>query len=92
MDNTEKLSVELTPELSSAVQEAVASGEFSSVSDVLLSALTEWQSNRRDRAWSDEELGKLWDEGIASGNSVDGEEAFRRIDEELTRRFPRAIS
>jgi antitoxin ParD1/3/4 len=86
MSNTKRLSVELTPELSSVVQEAVASGEFSSPNDVLLSALAEWQSNRLIHEWGDEEVGALWDEGIASGPSIEGEAAFSLILEQFQSR------
>ena len=34
-----------------------------------------------------EELGKLWDEGIASGPSEDGEEAFKELRRELAEIF-----
>lgn len=34
-----------------------------------------------------EKLGKLWDEGIASGPSEDGEEAFRELRRELAEIF-----
>jgi len=30
-----------------------------------------------------EEIGRLWDAGIASGPAVDGEEAFERIKQKL---------
>ena len=32
-----------------------------------------------ERAKVIEELGRLWDEGLASGRSVDGEEALARV-------------
>ncbi|MFI0844697.1 hypothetical protein [Mesorhizobium sp. IMUNJ 23232] len=42
-------------------------------------------SGRHGRAI--EELGKLWDEGIASGPSEDGEEVFKELRRELAEIF-----
>ncbi|MDR6818792.1 antitoxin ParD1/3/4 [Neorhizobium sp. 2083] len=89
MGKMEKISVELTPELGDMVQGMVESGEFSSVDEVVISALTEWQSKRLIHGFAAEELGMLWDEGLASGEPIDGEEAFRRIASELEQEIAR---
>lgn len=79
MANVEKISVALTPEMAADMRKAVESGEYASASEVMRDALREWRTRRDERARAMEELGRLWDEGIASGPSVDGEEAFGRI-------------
>ena len=79
MANVEKISVALTPEMAADMRKAVESGEYASASEVMRDAMREWRTRRDERARAMEELGRLWDEGIASGPSVDGEEAFERI-------------
>lgn len=79
MANVEKISVALTPEMAADMRKAVESGEYASASEVMRDALREWRTRRDERARAMEELGRLWDEGIASGPMVDGEEAFDRI-------------
>ncbi len=67
MANVEKLSIALTQELAATVRQAVASGDYSSASEVVRDALRDWQTKRsidRDLAL---ELLRLWDEGRASG-------------------------
>jgi antitoxin ParD1/3/4 len=55
-------------------------------------ALREWSFRRRERERALEELGRLWDEGVASGDPVEGEDAFNRMRNELLgRQAPRAI-
>jgi len=62
-----KVSVALTPEMNELVQQAVASGEYASSSEVIREALREWKL-RRDLKFRDvEELRRLWAEGLASG-------------------------
>ncbi len=79
MANVEKISVALTPEMAADMRKAVESGEYASASEVMRDALREWRTRRDERARAMEELGRLWDEGIASGPMVDGEAAFERI-------------
>jgi antitoxin ParD1/3/4 len=79
MANVEKVSIALTPELASTVREALASGEYASVSELMREALREWKHHRVERNRAMEEIGRLWDEGLASGPAVDGEEAFKNL-------------
>ena len=79
MANVEKISVALTPEMAADMRRVVESGEYASASEVMRDALREWRNRRDQRARALEELGRLWDEGIASGPTSDGEEAFERI-------------
>jgi antitoxin ParD1/3/4 len=65
--NVEKLSVALTPEMATAIRNAVASGEYASASEVVREALRLWQAHRVAREPEVEELRRLWREGLDSG-------------------------
>lgn len=67
MGHVQKISVDLTPALNAAVQDAVTSGEYVSASAVIQEALQYWTEKKSLRNFSGEELRKLWDEGKASG-------------------------
>lgn len=56
---TTKLSISFTDAHAQLIEKAVESGQFASASEVVRTALRKWAT--------DEELGRLWDEGIASG-------------------------
>lgn len=84
MANVEKISVAVTPEMAAMMREAVGSGEYASASEVMRDAMREWRARRDERAKALEELGRLWDEGIESGPSVDGKEALDRIRAKLS--------
>lgn len=60
-----KISVSLTDEHARAVQTAVESGDYASASEVIREALRDWRAKRT--------LGRLWDEGLASGFADEGE-------------------
>lgn len=83
MSNVEKISVAVTAEMAATMREVVEAGEYASTSEVVREALRDWKFRRTQRERAVEELGRLWDEGIASGPSVDGEEAFARIKSKL---------
>jgi antitoxin ParD1/3/4 len=89
MAGVEKVSVALTPEMAAMVREVVAAGEYASASEVMREALRDWKQRRSERANAIAKLGRLWDEGLASGAAVDGEEAFTRIRSKLAGRSPR---
>ncbi len=86
MAGVEKVSVALTPEMAAMVREVVAAGEYASASEVMREALRDWKQRRSERARAIEELGRRWDEGLASGPAVDGEEALARIRSKLAER------
>jgi antitoxin ParD1/3/4 len=75
---TEKISVSLTDEHAHLLQEAVRSGDYASSSEVIREALREWKTRRF--------LGRMWDEGVASGpcepgltiNDIKGEARRRK--------------
>ena len=79
MSNVEKVSVALTPEMAATMRQVVEAGEYASASEVMREALRDWKFRRAQRERAVEELGRLWDEGIASGAATDGEAAFARI-------------
>lgn len=83
MSRMEKLNIELLPEINDIVEEAVASGEFASPSAMVSSVLVDWKTSRLIHGYTVEELRALVDEAEASGDPIDGEEAFRQIQEEL---------
>jgi antitoxin ParD1/3/4 len=67
VQNVEKMSVALTPEMAAAVRHAVASGEYASASEVIREALRLWQAHQTVREREIEELRRLWREGMESG-------------------------
>jgi antitoxin ParD1/3/4 len=67
MSKVAKVSVALTPEMTDMVQQAVASGEYASGSEVIREALREWKHRRAFKFEAQDELRRLWAEGLASG-------------------------
>lgn len=80
MAAAEELSIALTPELATDVRQAVASGEYASTSAVISDALRAWKEQRHNQALKTDELRRLWNEGVNSGESnvLDGEAVKRR--------------
>jgi len=79
MANVEKVSIALTPELASTVREALSSGEYASVSELMREALREWKQLRLERDRARDEIGRLWDEGLTSGAALDGEDTLKLL-------------
>lgn len=69
MAHAEKLSIALTPEMVALLRDAVETGDYASVSEVVREALRDWKAKRL--------FGQLWDEGLASGRA----EADETIDD-----------
>jgi antitoxin ParD1/3/4 len=67
VQNVEKLSIALTPEMAAAVRHAVASGEYASASEVVREALRLWRAHQAAREHEVEELRQIWREGLESG-------------------------
>ena len=88
MPHVEKMSIALTPELAAAVRAAVANGEYVSSSEVVREALRDWQLRRSWHQKELEELRRLWQEGIESGNGTLGD--MQAIKTEARRRFEQA--
>ena len=83
MANVEKISVAVTPEMAIMLKEAVGSGAYASSSELMREALREWRERREYRAKASEQLGQLWDIGVASGEAVDGPTAMANIKAKL---------
>lgn len=68
MAGVEKISVALPVEMATLIRRVVASGDYSSTSEVIREALREWKARRATRARAIAELRDLWQEGLASGS------------------------
>lgn len=80
-----RVEVELTAEQVVEIDAAVHAGQFRSRADAIVEAVDEWNLGRQI-PFSDEELGRLWDEGIASGEPLSAEDVFERLRERVTKR------
>lgn len=69
MCNTEKVSVDLTKEMSRLVLEAVGTGQYQSVGDVVQDALADWKDKKKQKAATVRHLRKLFEDGLKSGPS-----------------------
>jgi antitoxin ParD1/3/4 len=67
MTNVDKRSITLSPELATAVDAAVAAGEYASASEVIRDALRDWKERRDLYGYTLEQLRGLVQEGIDSG-------------------------
>ena len=67
MGNDGRVTVGLPVDLSEAVDHAIKSGEYTNASEVILDALKLWKEGREHFGLSDQQIGALWDAGIASG-------------------------
>jgi len=76
MPKTEKMSITLTPELATMVEEAVAMGNYTSTSEVIREALRDWRMKQLVRQQHLHEIRQLWMEAVQSGPG-----RFRDIEE-----------
>jgi antitoxin ParD1/3/4 len=79
MSNVEKISIALPPELVVLLREAVATGEYSSASEVIREALRAWKLKRKVETLELDELRRLVQEGIDSGPGIDADLVFSRL-------------
>ena len=68
MQNVEKMTIALSPEMVSMVKEAVESGDYVSSSEVVRDALRLWKSYQASRLQESEALKALWQQGVESGS------------------------
>ncbi len=73
------LTISLSPQQLTRIQQAVDTGAYASNSEVLREALRLWEQREELRMLEIARLRQAYEEGIASGPSVDGEKAFERI-------------
>ncbi len=71
MGTIDKISIAITRQQHDLVKAAIERGDYASTSEVIREALRDWELKQRLRATQIEEIGRLWDEGIASGPSVE---------------------
>jgi antitoxin ParD1/3/4 len=87
MGAAQKISISLTEELARDVEAAVASGDYGTASEVVRDALRTWKQDRADRTAAIRRLRRLWEEGLASGEPIEGgfdaEDIVRRGRERL---------
>ena len=67
MSKIEKISVAITVEQHAKIKAAVERGDYATTSEVIRTALREWELKEEMRRLEGERIRKLWDEGIASG-------------------------
>lgn len=72
MGAVRKLSIALTEELASEVDQAVAAGDYASTSEVIRDALRLWRRDRDATLAETARLRRLWEEGLASGEPIEG--------------------
>ena len=70
MGAVQKMSIALTEELAREIEAAVASGDYSTASEVVRDALRAWKRERGDRDAAIRRLRELYEEGLASGEPV----------------------
>jgi antitoxin ParD1/3/4 len=68
MQNVEKMTIALSPEMVSMLKEAVESGDYVSSSEVVRDALRLWKSYQASRLQESEALKALWQQGVESGS------------------------
>lgn len=78
-DAMRPLTISLSPKQLSRLSQAVESGAYASNSEVVRDALRLWEQREEIRALELARLKQAYEEGIASGEPVDGDEAFARI-------------
>ncbi len=79
MAKVDKISVALPTEMVDGVREAVESGDYATVSEVIRDALRDWKIKRRLSGMEVEELRRLVREGVDSGPDRPAEAVFARL-------------
>ena len=77
--HVEKLSIALTQDMATEVREAVANGDYGSVSEVIRDALRAWRLRRKIETIETGELRRLVAEGIESGPGLDADDVFAKL-------------
>ena len=78
-DAMRPLTISLSPQQLTRIQQAVETGAYASNSEVLREALRLWEQREELRMLEIARLRQAYEEGLASGPSRDGDEAFDRI-------------
>ena len=81
MPKVEKISIALPAEMVAAVREAVATGEYSSSSEVVRDALRDWTQKRTLRRQGLDELRQVWRQAMENaGPGVPVKEVMNRLE------------
>lgn len=73
------LTISLSPQQLAKLGEAVKSGAYASNSEIIREALSMWEQREELRQVELTHLKKAYQEGVASGEPIDGKRAFERI-------------
>jgi antitoxin ParD1/3/4 len=73
------LTISLSPQQLTRLSQAVDSGAYASNSEVVREALRLWEQREELRGLEIARLKQAYSEGLASGDPVEGEEAFAHI-------------
>jgi antitoxin ParD1/3/4 len=96
MGKVEKISVSLPADMVKAVNKAVDSGNYATVSEVVREALRKWEYERAesDRLYNQavkiyglERLREIVQEGIDSGPGIDIDQAFAQVRKKLEQKW-----
>jgi antitoxin ParD1/3/4 len=79
MTKIDKISISLTREQHAKIKAAVKRGDYASTSEVIRTALREWELKEELRRLEGERIARLWDEGIASGPAREGPPIMERL-------------
>lgn len=80
MQNVEKISIALPPEMTALMRKVVMAGEYASTSEVIRDALREWTYKRELRQRGLDELRAMWDEAVNDTRPhVPAEEVLNRL-------------
>lgn len=79
MSKIDKLSITVTREQHEKIKAAVERGDYASTSEVIRTALREWELKEELRRLEGERIARLWDEGIASGPAREGPPIMERL-------------
>ncbi len=74
-----KISIAITREQHAKIKVAVERGDYATTSEVIRTALREWELKEEVRRIEGERVGKLWGEGIARRPSVEGPPVMERL-------------
>ena len=75
----EKISVAITAGQHAKIKAAVERGDYATTSEVIRTALREWELKEELRRLEGERIAKLWDEGLASGPAIEGPPIMERL-------------
>ena len=71
MSNVEKISVSLPQEMTAIMKDAVSTGAYASISEIVRDALRDWQQKQVERDVVIKKYRKMVDDALASGPLLD---------------------